>query len=150
MTNILDQQKDGAMTEEEIEDAFRMMGGWNFAVYDLAKGRPDAFCELLRSKQKIPAPVRQFLADVLDGTIPPPPKRRTRDTISARELQAVHVEAIKHMKRQRRGDSRAELTRLRKAAIYELIQRHGRTWDTVEKLFKQELRRLTAEQAGTS
>lgn len=124
------------------EDAFDIALIWQPAITDLFKGKPDAFCELLRDPAPIPAAVRNFLADVIDGTRPPPPKRRTRDTVGVWEQQAIYVEAIKHLKRQRRGDSRTELIRLRKAAIYDLTQRHGRTWDTVEKLFKQELRRL--------
>ncbi|MBS0501295.1 MAG: hypothetical protein H6927_09245 [Burkholderiaceae bacterium] len=61
------------MSDEEIEDAFKLWLHWDFAVADLAKGKPDAFCELLRSKEQISALVRPFLADLIDGTLPPPP-----------------------------------------------------------------------------
>jgi hypothetical protein len=42
------------VSDEEIEDAFKLWLHWDFAVADLAKGKPDAFCELLRSKGRYP------------------------------------------------------------------------------------------------
>lgn len=125
------------------EDGFELDFVWAPALQNLYRGHPDEFCELLRDyKFPIPAAVRNFLADVFDGTAPPPPKKRQRDTMDVWERQAIHVAAIAHRERKASGMGRAELSAKRKAAVYELAQRHGRTWDTVEKLFKAELRRL--------
>jgi hypothetical protein len=109
------------VSDEEIEDAFKLWLHWDFAVADLAKGKPDAFCECCAAK-----------ADI-----------RPRAPVLGRpDRRHPTAAAIKHLKRQRRGDSRATLLAARKDAIYDLAQRYGRTWDTTEKRFKQALAEL--------
>lgn len=130
----------------EPMDGFDAAFVWAPALQNLYHGHPEDFCELLRDYQfPLPDEIRDFLAKMLEGKAKIPPKRRQRNTLDVWEWQSIRVEAIAHLKRERRGDSRAQLVRERKSAISSLAQRYNRPWEATEKRFKQALARLKRE-----